>query len=211
MNDFITMTCKSCGGKLQITPETDDFACMYCGTEFKVNRGGGIVTISPIIEELKNVSINTDKTASELAIVRLNKEINKLNKELIEEQNRFNLWEREELDIINAAKSKPAGFKIIASVVIAIISFILTSVIFISYLDTLFSWCAGNMIIFIVLALVIYFFPFEPFQKERNEINQKNYLSKLEKEKEKQEIIKGIISGKEREIDRHYKIVGGAV
>ncbi len=70
MEDFITLTCKSCGGKLQITPEIDDFACMYCGTEYKVKREGGIVALSPLVEEMKKVSVSTDKTASELALVR---------------------------------------------------------------------------------------------------------------------------------------------
>jgi len=92
MADYITMTCKSCGGKLQITPEIEDFACMYCGTEFKVNRGGGIVALSPVVEELQKVSVSTDKTASELAIIRLKEEVSTLRQDLDEREENLNGW-----------------------------------------------------------------------------------------------------------------------
>lgn len=41
MADFVSLTCPSCNGKLQIGKDLDRFACSYCGTEFVVNRGGG--------------------------------------------------------------------------------------------------------------------------------------------------------------------------
>jgi len=40
MADFVSLTCPSCNGKLQIGKDLDRFACGYCGTEFVVNRGG---------------------------------------------------------------------------------------------------------------------------------------------------------------------------
>ncbi|MGV8026598.1 MAG: hypothetical protein AB2L18_08580 [Anaerolineaceae bacterium] len=33
MNDFITLSCPSCGGKLQVTPNTQSLKCTYCGNE----------------------------------------------------------------------------------------------------------------------------------------------------------------------------------
>lgn len=36
MADFVSLTCPSCNGKLQIGQELDRFACGYCGTEFVV-------------------------------------------------------------------------------------------------------------------------------------------------------------------------------
>ncbi|MFL7795121.1 MAG: hypothetical protein AB8I69_23480 [Anaerolineae bacterium] len=30
--DSITLTCPSCGGKLQVTNDIDRFACTHCGT-----------------------------------------------------------------------------------------------------------------------------------------------------------------------------------
>jgi hypothetical protein len=72
MSDFITLSCPSCNGKLQITEDIDRFACIHCGNEHVVKRGGGIVTLKPVLER---VSKGVDNTASELAIVRLDKEI----------------------------------------------------------------------------------------------------------------------------------------
>jgi len=36
MADFVSSTCPSCNGKLQIGKDLDRFACGYCGTEFVV-------------------------------------------------------------------------------------------------------------------------------------------------------------------------------
>ncbi len=75
MADFITLRCPSCDAALQITPDIERFACSYCGTEYLVRRGGGIVSLAPVIEGSKNVQIGVDKTASELAIRRLYEEM----------------------------------------------------------------------------------------------------------------------------------------
>lgn len=72
MSGFITLTCPSCGGKLKITKDIERFACAHCGTEHLVTRGDGIVSLAPVLEL---VSKGVDFTASELAIVRLDKEI----------------------------------------------------------------------------------------------------------------------------------------
>ncbi len=86
MADFVSLTCPSCNGKLQIGKDLDRFACGYCGTEFVVNRGGGVVSLSPVVEGLKRVERGVDRTASELAIARLKKEISKTRTELHEHQ-----------------------------------------------------------------------------------------------------------------------------
>mgnify|MGYP000845656560 FL=1 len=85
MSDFITLTCPNCSGKLQITDDINRFACMYCGVEHLVRRGGGIVTLQPVVDELKKVNTGlsgikggVDHMASELAIQRLQKEIPEL-------------------------------------------------------------------------------------------------------------------------------------
>jgi DNA-directed RNA polymerase subunit RPC12/RpoP len=75
MSDFVTLTCPSCGGKLQITKDIDRFACGHCGSEHVVKRAGGIVALAPVVEGLAKVQAGTDKTAAELAIVRLTQEI----------------------------------------------------------------------------------------------------------------------------------------
>lgn len=82
MNDFITLTCPNCGGQLQITEDIERFACAHCGTEHVVNRAGGIVSLKPVMDELKEVQRGTDRTASELAINRIANEIEMIEEEL---------------------------------------------------------------------------------------------------------------------------------
>jgi predicted RNA-binding Zn-ribbon protein involved in translation (DUF1610 family) len=79
MNDFVTLTCPSCGGKLQITNDIERFACGYCGLEHIVKRSGGVVSLAPIVDGLRNIQVGVDKTASELAIGRLEKELTTLS------------------------------------------------------------------------------------------------------------------------------------
>jgi len=81
MSGTVSLSCPSCGGKLTITDDIDRFACGYCGKEILVNRGGGIVSLKPVVDEIKRVGIGVDKTASELALNRLQKEIESYSKQ----------------------------------------------------------------------------------------------------------------------------------
>lgn len=75
MADFVTLSCPSCGGKLQISNDIDRFACGYCGQEHIVKRAGGLVSLAPVLEAISGVQQGVDRTASELAISRLEREI----------------------------------------------------------------------------------------------------------------------------------------
>jgi hypothetical protein len=82
MADFVTLSCPNCGGKLEITPDIDRFACAYCGQEQIVNRGHGVVSLKPVIDNLEAVqqAVNlnahfSSRAADELALQRLEKEI----------------------------------------------------------------------------------------------------------------------------------------
>jgi hypothetical protein len=75
MSDFVTLTCPSCGGKLEITDDVERFACAHCGAEHLVRRGGGMVALQPMIDSLADVENGVDRLASEMAIVRLQQEI----------------------------------------------------------------------------------------------------------------------------------------
>lgn len=84
-----TLTCPSCGGRLQIVSGIDRFACGHCGNEHVVHRESGIVYLEPIAHDIRHIRTGVDnlrggvdKTAAELAIVRLQKEIVDLEKEL---------------------------------------------------------------------------------------------------------------------------------
>ena len=75
MPDFVTLTCPSCGGRLQIAGQTDLFTCTHCGNEHLVRRRGGAVSLTPVEGLLR-------QTASELAIKRLQQEIQQLEPQL---------------------------------------------------------------------------------------------------------------------------------
>jgi DNA-directed RNA polymerase subunit RPC12/RpoP len=76
--EFVTLSCPSCGGRLQITANIDRFACTHCGQEHLVKRAGGIVSLSPVVDALKKVELGVDKTASELAVSPIDREIDEL-------------------------------------------------------------------------------------------------------------------------------------
>jgi DNA-directed RNA polymerase subunit RPC12/RpoP len=78
MADFVTLTCPTCGGKLQITPDIDRFACTHCGNEHLVKRSEGVIAIQPLTESLTGLKRATDRTASELAIRRLREDLGQL-------------------------------------------------------------------------------------------------------------------------------------
>jgi hypothetical protein len=73
--DIITLTCPKCGGKLEITPDIERFACAHCGNEHLVRRGIGVVTLAPVIESMNGLRRATDRTAAELAIRRVKDEL----------------------------------------------------------------------------------------------------------------------------------------
>lgn len=122
--DFVTLSCPSCGGKLQITADIERFACSYCGTEHIVRRSGGIISLAPVVEGLKKVQTGVDKTASELAIQRLTREIAELERyysqlynKRVKEQTAFFLFRNnskieylsnEMAEILEQAKQKKA-------------------------------------------------------------------------------------------------------
>lgn len=89
MNDFISLSCPSCGGQLEIMDDIEQFKCTYCGTEHAVRRGRGVIALKPLVEGLKRVEVATDRTASELAIARLMPEIEALEYEISETINQM--------------------------------------------------------------------------------------------------------------------------
>jgi DNA-directed RNA polymerase subunit RPC12/RpoP len=84
MENLITLSCPTCGGKLEITENIDRFVCDYCGSEYIVKRGGGIVSLAPVVESIQKMQSDTNVIRSELAIRRLEKEILDLQKKIDE-------------------------------------------------------------------------------------------------------------------------------
>ncbi len=74
MDEIIALKCNSCGSKLEIYTDMETFCCGHCGTEHIVKRRGGTVSLH-LAEAVKKIQVNTNKTAAELAIPRLEKEL----------------------------------------------------------------------------------------------------------------------------------------
>lgn len=91
-SDFITLSCPNCGGRLQITPDIERFACQYCGYEHIVRRSGGLVSLEPVMRMMGNINSNinlvgvgvnmlgfsSEKQVAEQAIARIKTELPEL-------------------------------------------------------------------------------------------------------------------------------------
>jgi|GEM_PF-5113869 len=75
---IVSLKCENCGGSLEVSDDIERFACQYCGAEMLVQRRGGTVSLHKVTEAIRGVQKGTDKTAAELAIARLNKELQDL-------------------------------------------------------------------------------------------------------------------------------------
>lgn len=71
----LILKCPSCGANLEISADMEVLYCDYCGTRQIVERCSGAVALKLVSEAIARVKIGTDRTASELAIVRLRKEL----------------------------------------------------------------------------------------------------------------------------------------
>ena len=76
------LKCPSCGAPLQVKATVETFACAYCASTVQVERSGGAISLHLLKDALRGVQRGTDRTASELAIRRLNEELAQLNQEV---------------------------------------------------------------------------------------------------------------------------------
>jgi hypothetical protein len=73
----VSLDCPGCGASLQIGPSLSQLACGYCGKVATVERTGGTIALLPMVAAIERVQLGTDKTAAELAMARLSREIAK--------------------------------------------------------------------------------------------------------------------------------------
>ncbi len=73
--EIIEMTCKNCGGKLTITKDSDQVICQHCGSEYLISFSENAISIKNLSEGIKGVQKSTDKTASELALKRIDNQL----------------------------------------------------------------------------------------------------------------------------------------
>lgn len=74
----IPINCANCGAPLTITPDMESFHCGFCGSQLVVERKGGTVALKKIESAIQQVQIGTDRTAAELAVTRLSRELTQL-------------------------------------------------------------------------------------------------------------------------------------
>ena len=79
---MVALECPKCGARLEVTPDLETFACGHCGASVRVRRSGGTISIERIEARLSNLERNTDRTAAELAIVRHEKDLARIEDEL---------------------------------------------------------------------------------------------------------------------------------
>ena len=81
-SSMLKLECVNCGAPIDIGPELSVFACGFCGTKQRVERKGGTVSLLKVEEAIRAVQRGTDRTAAELAIPRLSKELAELDAEM---------------------------------------------------------------------------------------------------------------------------------
>ena len=80
------LKCPGCGAAIGVTQNDDVFACTYCGASVRVERGEGKVSLRLFAEAIQRVTQGVDRTAAELAIARISKEISQLRREQAKNQ-----------------------------------------------------------------------------------------------------------------------------
>jgi hypothetical protein len=72
---IIPLNCPNCGTTLEIGENKEQLACGTCGSQLFVDRSGGAISLE-LAKSLGVISTGATQTAAELALVRLEKELN---------------------------------------------------------------------------------------------------------------------------------------
>lgn len=72
---LLKLSCASCLAPLEIGEDLERFTCSYCGAAQIIERSGGALATRKIETVLQAVQRGTDRTAAELAIPRLTREL----------------------------------------------------------------------------------------------------------------------------------------
>ena len=87
--EIVSMTCRNCGGKLEISKDSEQILCLHCGTEYLVSYKDSGVSLRLLSEGIKRIQESTDKTAAELALARIRAE-----KENLRHVIKTRVWDR---------------------------------------------------------------------------------------------------------------------
>lgn len=176
MSAVVSLSCPNCGGKLQITPDIEKFACAYCGRELVVNRGEGIVSIKPVLEKIAAVSKSLDqvKTTGEQTAL----EVELLKVEL--EKEKTLAWaEKRKQEITHDKEGNSPSARVFTLCLVSVIAYVLLTM-FTQKFGASDSDVVPYFIGFGVLGLLI-FIPLlklwqdqsESLQSQEDEVNRK--------------------------------------
>lgn len=73
--ELFTMTCRNCGGKLNILKESDQCICQNCGTEYYVSYSENTISIKLLTENIEKIQTSSQNVAIELSLGRLRDEV----------------------------------------------------------------------------------------------------------------------------------------
>ena len=109
---MVNLKCASCGGDLEIFGDMERLAFGCCESEQIIERLGGTIGLKLVVDAMAHVQLGANKTAAELAVVRLDKELGIARAR----------WQEAEAEFCrrNKASSRPA----VAMIVLSVIAFL---------------------------------------------------------------------------------------
>lgn len=110
MTDFVALKCPACGGRLEVFNDMNAFACGYCGNALTTRCRGGTISLS-LEEAVESVAANTDRTAAELAMARLTKELEEAagTVQYLEQHEKDVAWSFDQKDLMSEADADAAA------------------------------------------------------------------------------------------------------
>ena len=76
-DNSVVLNCPNCGGQLAIEPDMNQIDCGHCGSSLSVQRRVGTITLKLSAEAVSKDQSRTDKAAAEIALARLQAELDK--------------------------------------------------------------------------------------------------------------------------------------
>ncbi len=83
LGELVTLTCPTCGARLQITQGSTRYVCDHCGNEYVV-RSNGDAALAPEVDGPNQDQTRIDKAAAEMGIARLERDVAQLGAEIME-------------------------------------------------------------------------------------------------------------------------------
>ncbi len=66
MSEIVILACHNCDSQLEIGVEIERFACASCGSQYRVQRGGGLVALIPLVDEGAEIASRSAQVQAEI-------------------------------------------------------------------------------------------------------------------------------------------------